>query len=98
MSVSLEDVRHLAELSQIRLNRTELTSLASDIDRIVGYIDQLDELDTAGVEPTFQLTGLENVWRTDEVKPQLERRELLQLAPDSEDLPKIGRASCRERV
>ena len=93
MSVSLEDVRHLAELSQIRLNKTELTSLASDIDRIVGYTDQLDELDTAGVEPTFQLTGLENVWRTDEVKPQLERRELLQLAPDSEDgqvkVPKV---------
>ena len=93
MSVSLEDVRHLAELSQIRLNKAELTSLACDIDRIVGYIDQLDELDTAGVEPTFQLTGLENVWRTDEVKPQLERRELLQLAPDSEDgqvkVPKV---------
>ena len=93
MSVSLEDVRHLAGLSQIRLDKTELTSLAGDIDRIVGYIDQLDELDTAGVEPTFQLTGLENVWRTDEVKPQLERRELLQLAPDSEDgqvkVPKV---------
>ena len=93
MSVSLEDVRHLAELSQIRLDKTELTSLAGDIDRIVGYIDQLDELDTAGVEPTFQLTGLENVWRTDEVKPQLERRELLHLAPDSEDgqvkVPKV---------
>ncbi len=93
MSVSLEDVRHLAELSQIRLSKAELTSLAGDIDRIVGYIDQLDELDTAGVEPTFQLTGLENVWRTDEVKPQLERRELLQLVPDSEDgqvkVPKV---------
>lgn len=93
MSVSLEDVRHLAELSQIRLSKAELTSLAGDIDRIVGYIDQLDELDTVGVEPTFQLTGLENVWRTDEVKPQLERRELLQLAPDSEDgqvkVPKV---------
>lgn len=93
MSVSLEDVRHLAELSQIRLSKTELASLAGDIDRIVGYIDQLDELDTAGVEPTFQLTELENVWRTDEIKPQLERRELLQLAPDSEDgqvkVPKV---------
>lgn len=93
MSVSLEDVRHLAELSQISLSKAELTSLAGDIDRIVGYIDQLDELDTAGVEPTFQLTGLENVWRTDEVKPQLERRELLQLASDSEDgqvkVPKV---------
>ena len=93
MSVSLEDVRHLAELSQIRLSKAELTSLAGDINGIVGYIDQLDELDTAGVEPTFQLTGLENVWRTDEVKPQLERRELLRLAPDSEDgqvkVPKV---------
>ena len=86
MSVSLEDVRHLAELSQIRLSKAELTSLA-------GYIDQLDELDTAGVEPTFQLTGLDNVWRADEVKPQLGRQELLQLAPDSEDgqvkVPKV---------
>lgn len=93
MSVSLEDVRHLAELSQIRLDKTELTSLASDIDRIVGYIDQLDELDTAGVEPTFQLTGLDDVWRADEVKPQLGWQELLQLAPDSEDgqvkVPKV---------
>ena len=53
----------------------------------------LDELDTDGVEPTFQLTGLQNVWREDEVKQNLTREQLLALAPESEDnqvkVPKV---------
>ena len=57
MSVSLDEVRHLAALSEINLNDDELTSLTTDIDNIVDYINQLDELDTDNVEPTFQLTG-----------------------------------------
>jgi aspartyl-tRNA(Asn)/glutamyl-tRNA(Gln) amidotransferase subunit C len=86
-------VRHLAELSAIKLTDDELKPLAHDIDNIVGYINMLDELDTDGVEPTFQLTGLQNVWREDEVKQNLTREQLLALAPESEDnqvkVPKV---------
>lgn len=93
MSVSLDEVRHLAALSEINLTDDELTSLTTDIDNIVNYINQLDELDTEGVEPTFQLTGLQNVWREDEIQPQLPREELLNLAPAAEDnqvkVPKV---------
>lgn len=93
MSVSLDEVRHLAALSEIQLSDSELESLATDIDNIVGYINQLDELDTDQVEPTFQLTGLQNVWRDDKIEPQLSREKLLNLAPDTENnqvkVPKV---------
>ena len=93
MSVSLEEVRHLAALSEINLSDEELTALTTDIDNIVGYINQLDELNTDGIEPTFQLTGLKNVWRNDDIEPQLAREELLALAPVQEDnqvkVPKV---------
>ena len=93
MSVSLDEVRHLAALSEINLDNNELTSLTTDIDNIVGYINQLDELDTDNVEPTFQLTGLQNVWRDDVIEPQLPREKLLALAPAAEDnqvkVPKV---------
>ena len=93
MSVSLDEVRHLAALSEIQLSDSELESLTTDIDNIVGYINQLDELDTDQVEPTFQLTGLQNVWRDDKIEPQLSRKKLLNLAPDTENnqvkVPKV---------
>lgn len=83
MSVSKSDVAHLAALSSISLGDDELDSLTVDIENIVGYIEQLQELDTTGVEPTYQLTGLSNVWHDDEIQPQLPREELLALAPAS---------------
>lgn len=93
MSVSLDEVRHLAALSEIQLSDSELESLTTGIDNIVGYINQLDELDTDQVEPTFQLTGLQNVWRDDKIEPQLSREKLLNLAPDTENnqvkVPKV---------
>lgn len=93
MSVSLDGVRHLAALSEINLNDDELTSLTTDIDNIVDYINQLDELDTDNVEPTFQLTGLHNIWREDTIEPQLPREKLLELAPAAENnqvkVPKV---------
>ena len=93
MSVSLDEVRHLAALSEINLNDDELTSLTTDIDNIVDYINQLNELDTDNVEPTFQLTGLHNIWREDTIEPQLPREKLLELAPAAENnqvkVPKV---------
>jgi aspartyl-tRNA(Asn)/glutamyl-tRNA(Gln) amidotransferase subunit C len=75
-------VTYLAALSDISLGDKDLASLAVDIENIIKYIEQLGELDTTGVEPTFQLTGLSNVWRSDKTTPQLPREKLLTLAPD----------------
>ena len=55
------------------------------MEKIVEYINQLGELDTSGVEPTYQVTGLENVWREDEVQSGISRDELLELAPEKQN-------------
>lgn len=82
--ISRETVLHLAQLSSLQLSNDEVDSLKTDIANILGYIEQLSELDTTGVEPTYQVTGLENVWRNDTViEDGVSREELLQLAPDA---------------
>lgn len=82
MSVTKSDVAHLAALSSISLSDDQLDALTVDLENIIKYIEQLQELDTAGVNPTYQLTGLNNVWREDTIEPQLLREELLKLAPE----------------
>ena len=93
MSVSKTDVAHLASLSKITLVDDELESLTVDLENILDYIEQLKELNTDGVEPTYQVTGLQNVWRDDVIEPQVPREKLLALAPASRDnqmkVPKV---------
>lgn len=81
-NISIEDVRHLAQLSSLQLDDAEAEALRVDLGNILGYIEQLAELDTEGVEPTYQVTDLQNVWRDDVVDDYgLGRDELLKLAP-----------------
>lgn len=85
MKISVDDVQHLAQLSSLQLDDTEVDSLRQDIERIVEYITQLSELDTAGVEPTYQVTDLQNVWRDDVVDTYgVGPEALLAIAPESE--------------
>lgn len=77
-------MRHLAQLSSLQLNDDEVNSLQQDIAGILTYVEQLDELDTVNVQPTYQVTDLENVWREDEVvEDEVTREQLLALAPDA---------------
>ena len=92
--ISRDDVLHLAHLSRLQLSDDEVDSLAEDITNILGYVEQLDELDTKNVEPTYQVTGLSSVWREDEIATNDAPREaLLALSPDTTDnqvkVPKV---------
>lgn len=83
--ISRDDVLHLAQLSSLQLSDDEIDSLQVDIGNIVAYIEQLSELNTEGVEPTYQVTGLSNVWRDDVVEDQtVTREQLLALAPEQQ--------------
>lgn len=83
--ISRDDVHYLAQLSNLQLSDDEVSSLQVDLENILGYIQQLAELDTTGVDPTYQVTDLENVWREDEVDNYgIGRDELLALAPAAE--------------
>jgi aspartyl-tRNA(Asn)/glutamyl-tRNA(Gln) amidotransferase subunit C len=83
--ISHDDVQHLAQLSSLQLTDDEVGALQIDLENIVGYIQQLDELDTTGVDPTYQVTDLENVWRDDVVDNYgIDKATLLALAPATE--------------
>jgi len=93
-SVSQDDVLHLAQLSSLQLTDEEVLALQADLTNILDYVTQLSELDTQGVEPTYQVTDLENVWRDDVVAQEaVGRSELLAVAPDQQNnqikVPKV---------
>jgi aspartyl-tRNA(Asn)/glutamyl-tRNA(Gln) amidotransferase subunit C len=69
----------------LQLDDEESENLRTDLENIVGYIEQLSELDTTGVQPTYQVTDLQNVWREDTVDNyDIASNDLLALAPDME--------------
>ena len=78
---SKDEVKHLAELSSISLSEEEISNLQTDLGNIVEYIEQLSELNTDGVKPTFSVSKNQNVWREDEIDDYgVKRDELLKLA------------------
>jgi len=92
--ISRDDVLHLAQLSNLQLADDEIAALQKDLSGILEYVNQLAELDTSNVEPTYQVTGLENIWRQDEINTYgLDREVLLALAPDQAEhqikVPKV---------
>lgn len=92
--ITRDNVLHLAQLSNLELSDLEVDNLGEDISNILGYVEQLNELDTEGVEPTYQVTGLENVWRGDSIiNYGVSREQLLNLSVDSTDnqvkVPKV---------
>ena len=85
-TITTDDVRHLAQLSNLQLGDDEIAGLQTDLENILNYIDQLGQLDTTGIEPTYQVTGLENMWRDDvAVQSEVSRGQLLALAPEQQD-------------
>ena len=80
--ISAEDVRHVARLARLALSDDELERMRVEMTAILGYMDKLRSLDTAGVEPTSHAVPLRNVLREDEPVPSLPRDEMLANAPD----------------
>ena len=85
MTISTSDIQHLESFSSLALTDDETDGLRQDLENIIGYIEQLGELDVSGVEPTYQVTGLSNVWREDEVQAGILVEELLDLAPEKQN-------------
>lgn len=65
--ISLEEVYKLARLARIELNEQTAKRMQQELSAILSFVEQLDQVDTAGIEPTYQVTGLMNVTREDEL-------------------------------
>ena len=91
-TVTVEQVRHVADLANLELTAEELAPMARDLNAILNHIAQLNELDTAAVEPMAQ--GAEALasppaaagqnLRRDAVRPSLERSGVMAEAPESD--------------
>jgi aspartyl-tRNA(Asn)/glutamyl-tRNA(Gln) amidotransferase subunit C len=86
MNLSREDVEKVSLLARLRLSNVELDTMTSQLAAIVGYVEQLKELDTTNVEPMAHAMELRNVFADDILRPSLPRAEALANAPkkDSE--------------
>ena len=83
--LSRDDILKLAQLARLKLSEEETDQFAEEISAILGYVEQLQSVNLEGTEPTYQVTGLTNVMRPDEIidygaKP----KDLLANAPATE--------------
>ncbi len=74
------DVRHIAKLANLTLSEEEEKKFEIQLEETVEYIEGLSEVDTTGIEPTSQVTGLENVTREDKITPSLSQEDALKNA------------------
>lgn len=81
-----DTVKKLAKLSSIGLSDQEVQAMTVELGSIVGFVEQLQSVDVDGIEPTFQVTGLKDAFRPDEIAPvMISRDELLSNAPEQQD-------------
>ena len=77
MELSKEDVIKIAILSKLEFNDDEIENFRSDLSEILNYMNELNELDTEGISPLFNVLDLDDVTRKDEVRDSLKQEEVL---------------------
>jgi aspartyl-tRNA(Asn)/glutamyl-tRNA(Gln) amidotransferase subunit C len=85
MKLTIEEVRHVAELAKLTLTDAEVESFADQLSAILDYAEQVQEVDTSAVAPTPYVLPLVNVMDADEPRPSLENEVALANAPDRDN-------------
>ena len=92
--ITKDQVEHVAKLARLSLSEEEKELYTKQLSKILDYIDQLNKVNTDGIEPMTQPIPTVNVMRTDIIKKQFERTDMLKNAPQEEygffRVPKIG--------
>lgn len=93
MEVNDELVNNLAQLARLNFEDHEKEDIKNDLQKMIAFIEKLNELDTTGVEPLMHMSDNINVFREDEVKGSVTREEALSNAPMHDDeffkVPKV---------
>lgn len=84
MAISVEEVKHIAELARLQFSEEELLRMADELERILGYVHKLNELDTSDVPATSHVHVESGGLRTDTTVRRIDREEALKNAPDSD--------------
>ncbi|RSD29598.1 Asp-tRNA(Asn)/Glu-tRNA(Gln) amidotransferase subunit GatC [Mesobacillus subterraneus] len=83
--ISEEQVKHAAHLARLAITENEAQMLTEQLDKIITYAEQLNELNTDNVEPTAHVLEIKNVMREDRAQEGLPREEVLKNAPEHQD-------------
>lgn len=84
--IGTDETKRIAALAHIALNEAEVASMSIELNQIVEFVERLQAVDTNGVEPTDQVTGLVDVWRADVAQPSpISQADLLVNAPMAQD-------------
>lgn len=81
MKISKEEVQYVANLARLELTPTEAEEMAGQLDRILSYVDKLNELDTSQVEPTTHAISITNAFREDDLCQSLGQEKSLANGP-----------------
>jgi aspartyl-tRNA(Asn)/glutamyl-tRNA(Gln) amidotransferase subunit C len=79
------DIEKVARLARLELSEEEKRTFGNQLEQILTYVEQLNRLDTTGVEPTSHAIPVHNAFREDETRPSFPREEVLGIAPEEED-------------
>ena len=85
MAVTVDDVRRVAGLARLQFSSEEEEKLVVELNRILQYMEKLNELDTDGVEPTSHVVPMVNAFRSDVVEVFPHIAELLEQAPETKE-------------
>ncbi len=85
MSISESDVRHVALLARLALTDEQVSRLQSELNSVLGHIEQMQKLDLSDVEPTSHPIPLRNVTRPDVIRPGLSHELAIMNAPEAEN-------------
>lgn len=85
MSLSVEEIQKIAELARLKLSPEEEKRYSETISAVLDYMTILNEVDTSGVEPTSQVTGLEDVFREDVPMDSPIKKDLISLFPEEKE-------------
>ena len=91
-----KDIEKLSELVKLPISNEEKTKLSGMLSQTTEYMDMLNELDTSKVEPTYQVTGLVNVFQNETLYETLTQEEVLQNAKNTKE-GMIGTSAVLER-
>lgn len=81
MEITLQMINNLSHLARLSFEPAAKEAIRADLSRMVGFIEQLQLVDTAGVEPLLFMSDATNIWREDEVKGSIEPALALRNAP-----------------
>ncbi|MBC6490293.1 Asp-tRNA(Asn)/Glu-tRNA(Gln) amidotransferase subunit GatC [Flavihumibacter stibioxidans] len=93
MELTNDMIGQLANLARLEFDEKDTAQIRDDLARMISFVEQLQELDTAGVEPLLHMTENLDVLRADEISGSMDRKTALEIAPDADQqyfyVPKV---------